>query len=115
MAAVQQQAAVQQPVATTDRKKLRVFKIRQALLAKSPNRAKECSQSFAELNCPVVLRSFLLLRALPLGDLGNFMNINRFTNMKSFVISGVHPNQDEDQIIWSTLIILSFDLVAIMF
>jgi len=40
MAAVQQQAAVQQPVATTDRKKLRVFKIRQALLAKSPNRAK---------------------------------------------------------------------------
>ena len=43
MAAVQQQAAVQQPVATTDRKKLRVFKIRQALLAKSPNRAKECS------------------------------------------------------------------------
>ena len=104
MAAVQQQAAVQQPVATTDRKKLRVFKIRQALLAKSPNRAKECSQSFAELNCPVVF-----------GDLGNFMNINRFTNMKSFVISGVHLNQDEDQIIWSTLIILSFDLVAIMF
>ena len=30
---------------SADRKKLRVFQIRQALLAKAPNRSKECSKS----------------------------------------------------------------------